>query len=370
MRTRISTGLSTVLFLTLTGLWTMPARADDIRNSEWFLNYLHAPEAHQISRGEGVTVAVVDTGVSADQPDLSGNVLPGTNEYRGFSGDGRQDDDGHGTSMANIIAAHGRGPMTGALGIAPAAKILPVRDAAGGDAFPPDVRQSISWAVGRGAEVVCVAAVGGPGDAWTATLTEAYAADVVVVAAAGNRTAGGTAVGWPAAYPGVVAAGGIDESGRHAALSVTGPEVVLSAPAVDIVTAGLHQRYVRVDGTSAAAAIIAGAAALVRSQHPQLSAAEVIHRLEATATDAGPPGRDDEYGYGIVNLIGALTADVPPHRPTASPPTFAARPPANPAIPGAAPSTRNPLATTGILIAVLLAAGVVSVPILLRRQRR
>ena len=141
-------------------------------------------------------------------------------------------------------------------------------------------------------------------------------ADIVIVAAAGNRPAD-TKVGYPAAYPGVIAAAGTDEHGNHAAVSVAGPQVVLSAPATNIVSTLNNGGYGIGTGTSNSAAIIAGAAALVRSRFPHLSAAEVVHRLEATATDKGPPGRDDEYGYGIVNLVGALTANVPPLSPSA-----------------------------------------------------
>jgi subtilisin family serine protease len=109
----------------------------------------------------------------------------------------------------------------------------------------------------------------------------------------------------------------VDEKGNHASFSVTGQEVMLAAPAVNVVTTGLNQGYSVASGTSDSTAIAAGAAALVRARYPNLSATEVIHRLTATATDKGPPGRDDEYGHGIVNLVAALTADVPPL--TASP---------------------------------------------------
>ena len=90
-----------------------------------------------------------------------------------------------------------------------------------------------------------------------------------------------------------------------------GPEVVLSAPDLDIQEVALGHGYATNSGTSDATAIVAGAAALVRSTYPNLSATEVVHRLTATAIDKGTPGRDSVYGYGIVNLVGALTADVP-----------------------------------------------------------
>src|SRR5262249_4607802 len=128
-----------------------------------------------------------------------------------------------------------------------------------------------------------------------------------------------SAIAYPAAYPGVVAAAGTDKQGNHAAVSVTGPEVVLAAPATDLVQPYPGHRYATGTGTSASTAVIAGAAALVRARFPHLSAAEVVHRLEATAIDKGAPGRDDEYGYGLINIVGALTANVPASAPSSSP---------------------------------------------------
>lgn len=93
---------------------------------------------------------------------------------------------------------------------------------------------------------------------------------------------------------------------------MSGPEVDVVAPAVDIYSTSINGKYRKGTGTSDATAIVAGAAALVRSKYPYLPASEVVHRLTATAVDKGPPGRDDEYGYGVIDLVAALTADVPP----------------------------------------------------------
>jgi subtilisin family serine protease len=141
-------------------------------------------------------------------------------------------------------------------------------------------------------------------------IEDAIAHDIVVVAGVGNTPAG--PVEYPAAYPGVLAVAGVDENGQHGSFSVTAPDAVLSAPGANILTTGLNHSYGVASGTSDSTAIVAGAAALVRSRFPKLSAVEVIHRLTATAIDKGPPGRDEQYGYGVVNLVGALTADVPP----------------------------------------------------------
>jgi type VII secretion-associated serine protease mycosin len=302
-----------------------PARADAVRDAEWYLGFLKITEVHQITQGEGVTVAVVDTGVDS-HPDLDGNVLPGGDVTIGGT-DGREDLVGHGTAMAGLIAAHGRG-SSGILGIAPKARILPVRNDAGGKTGGVYVDGGIRWAVQHGAKVIC-ASYGAPNSAEARQeVQDALSHDVVIVAAVGNRPEV-TTVAYPAAYPGVVAAAGVDRAGNHTDISVAGQEVVLAAPAADVISTGEFGKYSTGQGTSNATAIIAGAAALVRAKYPQLSAREVIHRLTATADDKGPPGRDPEYGYGVLNIVAALTADVPPL-------------PASPSPAGAQPSISTP----------------------------
>jgi type VII secretion-associated serine protease mycosin len=327
-----------------------PARADAVRDAQWHLGFLDVAHAHQISQGDNVLVGVIDSGIEADHPDLAGNILPGTDLVL-RSGNGWNDPDGHGTHIAGLIAAHGHAGA-GALGIAPRAKILPAATGTEAGSFPALDAAGITWAVDHGAKVLCLAY---GTDLDTAdedrAVRYAQAHDVVVVAAVGNRPKS-TTIGYPAAYPGVVAAAGVNRDGSHAAVSVTGPEVVLAAPAVEVESTTKGGGYSRGTGTSDATAIIAGAAALVRARFPSLSAVEVVHRLTATAKDAGPPGRDDQYGYGIVNLVGALTADVPPMTPSAvagtttSPPSGATPKPSN----------SSPLVLIAVALAVLLAA--------------
>jgi type VII secretion-associated serine protease mycosin len=340
----------------------MPAYADRVRDQEWHLTFLNVDQAHRYSQGDNVVVGVVDTGVDANHPDLAGNILAGADLVSG-SGNGWNDLQGHGTHMAGLIAGHGHGAGDGVLGVAPKARILPVtigvrtgadRQAAG-----------IEWAVEHGARVICLA-TGSPADndSLHRAIREAFARDVVVVAGVGNHPED-TEVRFPARYDGVIAAAGIDQTGEHAAVSVTGPAVVLSAPAVDVVSTAPYGGYSVGVGTSDATAIIAGAAALVRARYPNLSAPEVVHRLTATATDKGLPGRDDQYGYGIVNLVGALTADVPP-LPSGAPST--ATNPSPSASARAAPGAGHipPALVIAVLTIVLAAGGVL---VVLRRRR-
>lgn len=345
-----------------------PTWADAVRGQEWYLEFLHLSEAHRITEGDGVIVAVVDTGVNARQPELAGNVLPGYDNMYGLNG--WNDDDGHGTAMASIIAGHGKNAADGTLGVAPKARILPIKvSESGDDGNYSDFLHGIGWAADHGAKVINISLAGEASDEEGEAIRRAIAADAVVVAAAGNRPED-TEVGWPAAYPGVIAAAGVDRNGNHAELSVTGPQIVLSAPAVDITSPHADGQYVTASGTSDSAAIIAGVAALVRAKYPRMSAAEVVHRLTATAIDKGPPGRDDEYGYGIVNPVAALTADVPPL--PASPTAIPTRAPPAPdqARDIAAPARQASPALFGILIALLVGAAALGVVIAYTRTRR
>jgi type VII secretion-associated serine protease mycosin len=331
-----------------------PAWADDIRDQQWQLGFLRVAEAQRYSRGAGVIVAVVDSGVDATHPDLIGSVLPGADVRPGASGDGHVDTDGHGTGMAGLIGAHGHGAgnASGALGIAPQVSVLPIRD---GVRFAEAMADGINWASSHGAKVISISQGNGGDDIRLRhEVEDAIAHDIVVVAAAGNIPA--VSVDYPAAYPGVVAVGGVDQHGNHAEIAVSGPELILSAPAVDVVAPGLGHKYVSGTGTSAATAIVAGAAALVRARFPNLSATEVVHRLTATAIDKGPPGRDNVYGYGIVNLVGALTADVPPLASRSPSPAGTA------ATRSATPATANALSSwvivgAGVALAILALLG-------------
>jgi subtilisin family serine protease len=139
---------------------------------------------------------------------------------------------------------------------------------------------------------------------------------------------------------------------------VTGPEIDVVAPAVDIYSTSIDGKYRKGTGTSDATAIVAGAAALVRSKYPYLPAAEVVHRLTATAVDKGPPGRDDEYGYGVIDLVAALTADVPPlgfESATAAPPSGGAT--SASAQPAGGDGDRGAAARGWATLGVIVAAG-------------
>ncbi|WP_234329876.1 type VII secretion-associated serine protease mycosin [Streptomyces viridochromogenes] len=309
--------------MTLTGallLTTAPtASADYVRDQQWVLNAFAVKDVWAESQGQGVTVAVVDSGVDASHPDLTGQVLKGK-DFTG-AGNAQEDKVGHGTSMASIIAGHGHGAgnSSGMVGLAPKAKILPLRaletekDPLHDETWAAAVR----YAVDQGAKVVNLSFTNDGGKTLSdgrEAIAYAQAHDVVVVAGAGND--GSIAVDEPAALPGVVAVGAIDKDANRWEGSNTGKGLALMAPGAEILAADptRSQRYSLSNGTSDATAYVSAAAALVRSKYPDLTAGQVINRLIKTATFAhhkGLKAPDEEYGYGIVRPYSALTMDIP-----------------------------------------------------------
>ncbi|MFG2355378.1 type VII secretion-associated serine protease mycosin [Streptomyces sp. NPDC048521] len=300
------------------------AHADSIRAQQWALSALHLTEAWQTTKGRGVTVAVLDTGVEADHPDLGGNVLPAKDMIGFGSGPGDRTWARHGTAMAGIVAGHGHGPggTDGVMGVAPEAKILPVRvileDGDPARAKARTTRGSaladgIRWAADHGADVINLS-LGDDSDSAHPEPSEDEAVQyalkkgVVVVASAGNGGDKGDHVSYPAAYPGVIAATAVDKYGTRASFSTRRWYAAVSAPGVDVVIADPDHKYYAGWGTSAASAFVSGAAALIRAAHPELTPAQVKKLLEDTARDAPVGGRDDSRGFGMIDPAAALKA--------------------------------------------------------------
>jgi type VII secretion-associated serine protease mycosin len=346
-----------------------PASADAIRGKQWHLGFLRATEAWRHSTGAGVTVAVIDSGVDANHPDLRGQVISGA-DFVDRSTDGRKDVVGHGTTVAALIA--GRGDENGVIGLAYRAKILPIRvlDPQNKYDSADVVARAIRWAVDRGAKVVNLSL--GSADVapvLSDALQYAFDHDVVVVACDGNLSNNrGTTVWHPAREPGVIAVSGVLRSGKFWTGSLQGPATVLAAPAADITGAHPGGNYWNVQGTSFAAPLVSAAAALVRARYPQMSSADVVNRLITTAWDFGPRGRDAQFGFGIVNPTRALTVALPsiasnPLLPSAPPPASGGQavPPDSPgeptgvAKPEAAPAGDGPLLPDSTLALLALA---------------
>ncbi|OHV48004.1 S8 family serine peptidase [Pseudofrankia sp. BMG5.36] len=292
----------------------------------WYVTTLRLDEAHEISTGAGVVVAIIDGGVDPTVPALVGQLLPGAGIGDDAAPDGLRDDDpdGHGTSMAGIVAARSVGPdgqPTGFAGVAPGAKILSI--STGRETDSDEVAESIRLATDRGAKVISLSlGSSGPADPGErAAVRYALARDVVVVAAAGNvdsddHDPADHAINSPANIPGVIAVTGSNPRGDFWDGSASGPLAVLAAPAPSIrapVPVALSPTGAQTaDGTSNSTAIVAGVVALVRAEHPELGAPSVIDLLVRTADDNGPSGRDEWFGYGVVDPVAALrTVPVP-----------------------------------------------------------
>ncbi|WP_051724269.1 type VII secretion-associated serine protease mycosin [Micromonospora chokoriensis] len=290
-----------------------PAAAAPRRAEQWYLDELRIDQVQKISTGRGVVVAVIDTGVEATHPDLRGQVLPGGRSY-GASGDGRADENGHGTHMAGIIAAKSGG-RDGVDGIAPGVKILPIKMRKDDGFFRSEgIARAIRMAVDGGAKVINMS-FGGAGFANAveeSVIKYALDRDVVLVASAGNTAQGRTSVGSPANTPGVIAVTGTTKGGKFWSGSVQGPEAVVAAPGDSVYNVTNEAGYGWGDGTSDSAAIVSALAALIRAKYPDLNAPSVINRIIRTARDAGPSGRDPQYGFGVIDPMKALTANVPP----------------------------------------------------------
>ncbi|MCI3277885.1 S8 family serine peptidase [Streptomyces cylindrosporus] len=312
--------LSTTGVVALTGavlLTSAPiAAADQVRDAQWPLTAYDAAKVWKTSQGAGVTVAVVDSGVDASLPDLTGQVLPG----KDFTGQGspHQDDNGHGTGMASLIAGHGHGAdgSAGVKGLAPKAKILPVRVSSGkSDKYIDDWGAGVRYAVDQGASVINLSfndSSAYPGSKAAEAIAYAQEKGAVVVSGTGNDA--GT-VNYPAALPGVVAVSAVDQDLNFWSKSNTG-NVTVAAPGVRTPQADptSSSGYVVADGTSGSTAYISAIVALLRSKYPDLTAGQIINRLVKSASfvnykDKKAP--DKELGYGIARPGTALTMDIP-----------------------------------------------------------
>lgn len=322
--TRRAALLGALLAGSLTLLPSTTAYADGIRAQQWALDALHTQQAWRTTKGGGITVAVLDTGVDDQHPDLVGNVLPGKDMVGFGAHRGERAWARHGTAMAGIIAGHGHGAGhgDGVLGIAPEAKILPVRVILeDGDSSRTRARstrgnalaEGIRWAADHGADVINLSLgddskSAHPEPAEDAAVQYALKKGAVVVASAGNGGEKGDHISYPAAYPGVIAAAAVDRYGTHASFSTRRWYATVSAPGVDVVIADPDDRYYEGWGTSAASAFVSGAVALVKAARPGLSPAQIKTLLEDTARNAPDGGRDDSRGFGFIDPVAAIQA--------------------------------------------------------------
>ncbi len=305
-----------------------PVGADAVRNQEmWVLNAIHAPAAWALTRGHGVTVAVIDSGVNSHVSDLAGSVRTGpdlsgvptspSNRFWGV----------HGTWMASLIAGHGHAGGSGIIGVAPQARVLSIRVVT--DQGDPGfgryeherasrvqraLATAIRFAAGHHAGVISMSL--GYGEASLpvrAAIQYALGTGVVVVASSGNSGSMQNAqrqrhapYSFPANYPGVLGVGAVGRGGQPAGFSSDNLSVQVAAPGVKVPAQGRDGQYWLVSGTSPACALTAGVAALIKSRYPGLAPALVVQAITATAQHAPPGGYDQRVGFGTVDAAAAL----------------------------------------------------------------
>ncbi|MDI3240494.1 S8 family serine peptidase [Arthrobacter sp. AL08] len=315
------------------------AHADPWRDKEYWLAESGITKAWEVSRGANVKVAVIDSGVDGKHPDLAGVLAGGVDISGAGSPDGQKSIGAkpeHGTLVATMLAGRGHQPAgatatpsagpgpsvapDGIVGVAPEAQLLSVSTwlgspNPGGKTDQDQIPQAVRWAVDNGARVINIS-LGSTSpewpQSWDAAFLYAEQKDVVIVAAAGNRGGGNVQVGAPATIPGVLTVAGLDRKGIASIDSSSqGISIGVAAPAENLIGGLPGGGYAEWAGTSGATPIVAGVAALIRSKWPDMTASQVINRIVTTAKDAGAPGKDPLYGFGILDAEAALKADVP-----------------------------------------------------------
>jgi membrane-anchored mycosin MYCP len=296
---------------------------DPVRADEYWLDSYGIREAWKTTRGKGVKIAVIDTGIGKGPVEFEGAVAGGTDVSGVGSADGRTPvgavDRDHGSWVGSLAAGRGTGGGTGLVGVAPEAQLLSISVGFGASAarpFTEQIADAMRWAVDHGAKVINLSLTTNTPDwdeSWDDAFLYAFDHDVVVVVAAGNRGSGTTQVGAPATIPGVLTVAGVDESGKASVeASTQGITIGVAAPSENLLGVSADARLVQWRGTSGAAPIVAGIAALVRAAHPDLDADNVIERIIKTARPAGGAKVPDAlYGYGLVDAAAAVSASVP-----------------------------------------------------------
>lgn len=276
---------------------------DPLISNQNYLEQIHAEKAWDAATGNNsIVIALVDTGVELDHPDLKHNLVKGANLIRPAALP--DDDNGHGTNVAGVIAAVANNDA-GIAGLAWNAKIMPIKALeSDGNGDEDKLGEGIRYAVDHGAKIVVLSLGLNKYSAYMEGIVH-YAEDhgVLLVAASGNE--GGT-VKYPAAYDTVLGVGGVTDHNVPHNLSNSGPELDITAPWY-VFTTAIEGNYNYADGTSMAAPQVAGVAALIWNKYPNMSPAEVRNLLRQTAQDLGPKGWDSQTGYGLLRADRALT---------------------------------------------------------------
>jgi len=286
----------------------------------WGVDRIDAELVHAsptLITGAGIDIAVIDTGIDYNHPDLDGNYQGGIDFVNDDSDP--MDDRGHGTHVAGTIGAEDND--FGVVGVAPDANLYGVKVLSStGSGYTSDVIAGVQWARTNNMHIITMSLGSDTySQAFKDAVDAAYADGILIVAAAGNdgnRPGKGDNVDYPGAYDSVIAVAATDSKDKRAPWSSTGPKVELSAPGVSILSTYPDNSYATGSGTSMAAPHVTGVAALIMESDPSLSNVQVRSLLQSTAIDLGDTGRDTKYGYGLVDADAAVGGTPPDPDPT------------------------------------------------------
>lgn len=279
---------------------------DPYFSNQWALDRIHWKETWpQEQANASITIAVIDTGVDYNHPDLKDSIVKGYDFL--YNDDDPMDDNGHGTHVAGIAAATTNNGI-GIAGVAGGATIMPVKAFSkfGLSGDNVTVALAIKYAVDHGVDVINNSWYGTPSKFMEDMVNYAYSKGVVFVAAAGNEGDSGNPIIYPAAYAHVIAVAATNMNNERPSFSSSGDWVDVAAPGASIYSTDLNGGYTYKSGTSMAAPYVSGLAALILSKNPNLTPNVVENIIITSADDLGPPGRDNYYGSGIINVQKAL----------------------------------------------------------------
>jgi len=272
----------------------------------WGIDRIDAITAQSYTKGSNINVCIIDTGIDYTHPDISLNYKGGYNFVNKTNDP--MDDNGHGTHVSGIVAALDN--IIGVIGVAPEANLFATKVLnANGSGYISDVIAGIQWSVDNNMKIINMSlGSSSPNRSLKNACDTAYNRGLLLIASAGNSgnsMGTGNNVNYPARYDSVVAVAATDINNTRAWFSSTGPAVELSAPGVNIYSTLKGGTYGYLSGTSMAAPHVTGVAALIMSYNP-ITNIQTRIRMQTTATDLGSAGKDNLYGYGLVNALKAL----------------------------------------------------------------
>ena len=287
-----------------------PATDGQSEESDFYAELQYAFSKMGLSRlsggesGNGVRLAVIDSGIRADHPAIKGGVASAFSAFP--DADAKLLNDGHGTAVASIIAA-----QSGMKGVARnvallSAQVFRLNEAGHVLADTYDIVRGVDWAVANGARILNLSFAGRKDQLLEKALSKADEKGVILIAAAGNEGAEAPAA-YPAAYSNVIAVTATDAEDGLYVFANRGDHVELAAPGVDVLVAAGEEGYGLQTGTSLAAAYISGSVALMLEREPDLTVQGIKDRLARAATDLGEAGRDREFGFGLLDAYKAIT---------------------------------------------------------------